>query len=96
MLPDDYLEFLRHHDGGEGVSVFERAADVGPAEDVAPGNDHLDGLIVFGGDGRGEVFCFDDQGEVLVVPLIGDRDDAGPQGDFLTFTRRLADGAIFD
>ena len=41
----------------------------------------------FGTNGAGEAFVFNDAGEVLVVPWIGGREDAIPQGRFPAFVR---------
>lgn len=95
-LPDDYLDFLAHHNGGERVSRLLPAREVAPVEAAEPGLDPLEGLVEFGGTGGGEAFCFDDDGNVLVVPFIGDREDAMIVGDFTRFTHRLAAGELFD
>lgn len=58
--------------------------------------DHLAGFIVFGSDGGGEAFVFEQAGAGYVVPWIGSRDDAVPQGSFTEFVQRLAAGEMFD
>ena len=100
-LPLDYVEFLRRHNGGEGPVGGEGWARFIPVERIAEETsecselDHLNGLLVFGTDGAGEAFVFNHAGEVLVVPWIGEREDAIPQGRFPAFARRLADGLAF-
>ncbi len=58
--------------------------------------DHLRGWTLFATDGGGEAFVFTDAGEVLVVPFIGDREDAVRQGSFHDFLKRLAHGLSFE
>ena len=100
-LPLDYVEFLRLHDGGEGPVGAEGWARFIPVEKLSEENrqcselDHLKGFLVFGTNGADEAFVFNDAGEVLVVPWIGGREDAIPQGRFAAFVRRLADGLLF-
>ena len=78
-LPDDYLDFLRQHNGGEGfvgdnyiifwkteeLSDFNREYEV---EKYAPG------IFLFGSSGGGEGYGFDTQSAALPivrVPFIG-------------------------
>jgi hypothetical protein len=97
QVPNDYLEFLRAHDGAVGAAgVLEPAAQVGDGRELHPELAHLHGLVVFGSDGAGEAFAFTREGTVVVIPWIGDREDAIPQGSFSTFLRRLVEGTLFD
>lgn len=103
-LPDDYLDFLRHHDGGEGIFgknyvVLWRAGELNSfnsdyeVEELAPE------IILFGQDGGGEAYGFDTRlGSMAIVrvPLIGiSADDAvhlAPNFiDFLTSNRDFAE-----
>jgi hypothetical protein len=97
QVPDDYLEFLIAHDGADGaVGVLAPVAEIGRAEDLYPELDHLRGLVVFGSDGGLEAFGFDPAGTVVVLPWIGGREDAVPQGSFAQFLRRLIEGRLLD
>jgi hypothetical protein len=97
QLPEDYLAFLTAHDGADGaVGRLDPAAAIGRADDVYPEHDHMRGLVIFGSNGGLEAFCFDHDGSVLVVPWIGGREDAIPQGTFPEFLARLVDGRLFE
>lgn len=99
-LPQDYAEFLREHDGAEGfigasyVRFYGRSGFV--ADNASPALDHLVGLVVFGTNGAGEAFAFDRSGQVVVIPWIGSREDAIPQGSFADFIQRLHDDRVFE
>jgi hypothetical protein len=58
--------------------------------------DHLHGLVVLGSDGGLEAFGFDPAGTVVVLPWIGGREDAVPQGSFAQFLRRLIERRLLD
>jgi hypothetical protein len=97
QVAEDYLDFLSAHDGAEGaVGVLAPVAEVGRGEDLYPELDHLHGLVVFGSDGGLEAFGFDTGGTVVVVPWIGGREDAVPQGSFAQFLLRLVEGHLLD
>jgi hypothetical protein len=99
-LPSQYCAFLREHDGAEGFIGPSYARFYGTAqleEDAeAGGLDHFVGWTVFGTNGAGEAFAFDERGNVQVVPWIGAREDAIPQGSLTDFVRRLMGDAVFD
>jgi len=101
-LPAEYVAFLLEHNGGEGPVGEEGWGAFHPIEDLPQmqtdyaGLDHLGGWIIFGSDGGGEAFVFDQEGSVLVVPWIGGREDAVPQGSFTEFVQRLAAGRMLD
>lgn len=101
-LPADYVEFLLQHNGGEGPVGAEGWGALAAIEDLPQTQadyaelDHLAGWIIFGSDGGGEAFVFDQEGVVLVVPWIGGREDAVAQGSFVDFLQRLADGRLLD
>lgn len=101
-LPPDYVEFLLLHNGGEGAVGGEGWARLMRTEDLAKENalcsdlDHLASWLLFGTDGADEAFVFDDSGQALMVPWLGGRDDAIPQGRFLDFLRRLGTGLTFE
>jgi len=98
-LPADYVSFLREHDGAEGFvgENFARFLGVAEleAERASEALDHLEGWTVFGSNGAGEAFAFDDQVQVKLVPWIGARDDAIDQGSFTDFVTRLHADTIF-
>lgn len=97
QVPDDYLAFLRAHDGAEGaVGRLAPVAEVGLADDLYPELDHLHGLVEFGSNGGLEMFGFDPNGGVVVIPWIGSPEDAIPQGSFAEFLRRLVEQRLFD
>jgi hypothetical protein len=97
QVPEQYLAFLKAHDGAEGaVGVLHRAAEVGRAEDFYPELDHLRRLVVFGSNGGLEAFCFNPSGAVVVLPWIGGPEDTIPQGSFSEFLRRLVEQRLFD
>jgi hypothetical protein len=101
-LPEEYVMFLLEHNGADGPVGEEGWAVFYPAEELAAVNadygelDHLTGWFIFGGNGAGEAYAFDEHGEVFVVPHIGGREDAIRQGRFEPFLRRLADGTMFN
>jgi hypothetical protein len=97
QVPDDYLAFLKAHDGAEGaVGRLAPVAEVGLADDLYPELDHLRGLVAFGSNGGLEMFGFDRNGGVVVMPWIGGPEDAIPQGAFAEFLRRLVEQRLFD
>jgi SMI1 / KNR4 family (SUKH-1) len=92
LLPADYLAFMEQHDGAGGTEGdLWSAAEVGRGRDVCPEVDHLAELVVFGGNGGGEAFTFDADGQVVVIPWIGGAEDAIPQGSFTEFLARRFD-----
>jgi hypothetical protein len=96
-LPAEYLQFLGEHNGAEGaVGEIVAAEELAFADEKYPELDHLAGLVVFGSDGGLEAFAFDEHGEVLVIPWIGGREDAIPQGSFVEFTKRLVSDELFE
>ncbi len=101
-LPSEYVEFLLAHNGGEGLVGDHGYARFDPVEDL-PANqaelydfDHLAYWVVFGTNGAGEGYAFDEHGEILVVPWLGGREDAIRQGRFPEFLRRCAAGTMFE
>jgi hypothetical protein len=97
QLPSDYRAFLLEHNGGEGaIAQLMPVEQLALAEEAYPELDHLAGWVVFGSDGGGEAFVFNEAGEVLLVPWIGSREDAIPQGSFTEFTQRLVKGELFE
>lgn len=65
-LPEDYLDFLRHSNGGEGdLPVLPFNAVIWPAREIMENNrgyelrDFVPGFFAFGGNGGGEMLAFD-------------------------------------
>ena len=75
---------------------FVGLGDLAHEQEMLDQLDHLRDFLVFGGDGGGEVYGFTHDGQVVVVPLIGDVEDAIPQGSFTDFMLRCAAGTMFE
>ena len=63
-LPPDYLDFLRHSDGGIGHGpdlfvILDRAGEVAATTAGYGANEFVPGLIIFGSDGCGNVLGID-------------------------------------
>ncbi len=77
-LPRDYVEFLFQSNGAEGFVgksylVLWRIEDLARNNEAIQVNDFTPGLLLFGGDGGGEVYGFDMREEiapVVEIPLI--------------------------
>jgi hypothetical protein len=71
-FPSDYVAFMVTSNGGFGDSV-RAVIEIDPIEEMAPGDQPLDGLpgvFRFGGDGAEETFAFDIRnGEVVIVAV---------------------------
>jgi hypothetical protein len=78
-LPSDYLDFLRHHNGGEGFIgdnyiVFWKAEDLADFNREYEVEKYAPGILLFGSDGGGEGYGFDAQSvamPIVRVPFIG-------------------------
>jgi cell wall assembly regulator SMI1 len=79
VLPNDYKDFLRKANGGEGF-IGENYLILWAAEELAQFNkeyqvqDYAPGLTLFGSDGGGEGFAFDTRSNpapIVQVPFIG-------------------------
>jgi cell wall assembly regulator SMI1 len=97
-FPAEYVAFMSEHNGGEGPVGQAGYAKLWPVEELTQINadyaelDHLDGWVIFGSNMGGEAYVFDRDGQVLMVPWIGSREDAAPQGSFSEFLHRVAAG----
>ncbi|HVH09230.1 MAG TPA: SMI1/KNR4 family protein [Gemmatimonadales bacterium] len=78
-LPEDYIFFLQHSNGGEGfignayviLWPVEQLIEMNRAYHVA---DYAPGLFLFGSDGGGEAFAFDTRSKAMPiasVPFVG-------------------------
>lgn len=103
-FPPEYVEFLVATDGGAGPVGEGGYAAFHGVEQLPEVNrmyaahpfEQFEGLVIFGGDGGGEAFCFDRDGRVVVVAYISAREDNVPVGPFPEFMRRLGAGRLFD
>jgi hypothetical protein len=78
-IPDDYLEFLALHNGGEGF-VGDNYLVLWAAEDLVTYNREYEvdtyapGVFLFGSDGGGEAYGYDtlsDPKSIVRLPFIG-------------------------
>jgi hypothetical protein len=78
-LPQDYLDFLRRHNGGEGFIgdnyiVFWKAEELADFNREYEVEQYAPGILLFGSDGGGEGYGFDTQSAampIVRVPFIG-------------------------
>ena len=99
QLPDEYLQFLKLMDGGEGFIGSVCYVMLWPGEQLIPMSEAYEvqkmapGLLLFGSDGGGEAYGFDtrDKWQIVQVPFIGMKwDVATTMGDsFSSFLSRL-------
>jgi hypothetical protein len=99
-LPNDYTDFLKAGNGGEGVIGSASYAILWKLQELQELNaeyevsEYAPCLFLFGSDGGGEAFAFDmrtSPWSVVQVPFVGmDTELAEPMGDsFLAFLQRL-------
>lgn len=78
-LPDQYIEFIKTANGGEGPIGKEGYLQLWSVSDLKPLNDAYEiaefapGLLLFGSNGGGTGYAFDERDamEVVDVPFIG-------------------------
>ncbi len=78
-LPEDYVRFLRTHNGGEGFLganyiIFWKAEELSSLNREYEVDKYAPGILLFGSDGGGEGYGFDTQDAampVVRVPFIG-------------------------
>lgn len=86
LLPEDYLAFMREHNGGEG-EVGGTYLVLFPLEELTAVYDNYDmgrvlpGYVIIGGDGGGELYCVDENGRYYNVPAMIDKEDLTCLGD---------------
>ena len=101
-LPNDYLTFLRHSNGGEGkLGMDPYWFQIWRAEEVVQFGtgyqvpEHVPGCFAFGSSGGGDLLAFDTRGPspwpVVTIPCIGMALDTVRQiaGDFAEFVQNL-------
>ena len=78
-FPEDYLNFLRHHNGGEGF-IGDNYVVLWKAEELCDFNQKYEvekyapGIFLFGSDGGGEGYGFDTESmtmPIVQIPFIG-------------------------
>ena len=80
VLPKNYLEFMKKHNGGEG-EIGENWLILYSLEDLQEINDDyeikqfLPGCIIIGSNGGGELYGLDNKGNYFNVPMIMDESD---------------------
>jgi hypothetical protein len=100
-LPEDYVRFLKHANGGEGF-VGKGYAILWPVDELASMNrsyevqEYAPGLLIFGSDGGGEAYGFDTRTSdwiVVQVPFVGMTWSlARPRGaSFIAFLKNLSE-----
>ena len=79
VLPKDYVEFMKKHNGGEG-DIGETWLILYPLEELQEINDDyeieefLPGHIIIGSNGGGELYGIDINGNFFNVPVIMEED----------------------
>lgn len=104
-LPDDYVEFLRFANGGEGFVADLAYLILWRVEDLVRNNEgyrvkeYVPGLFIFGSDGGGEAYGFDTRSaewRIVTVPFVGmDWSMARSMGDsFHAFIQNLSQSRL--
>ena len=95
-VPNDYLEFMKLFNGGEGPVGNESYLALFELEELLDYNDSLEHYssseyTVFASDGGNTIFAFDKSGEVLEFDLIGLGPDEAIRrtGGFIEFLATL-------
>ena len=79
-LPDDYREFLKSANGGEGFVgdkeyiILWGVDELGPMNRAYEVEDYAPGLLIFGSDGGGDAYGFDTrkpQWTTVQIPFVG-------------------------
>jgi len=78
ILPDDYLEFIRESNGGEGIIGERHYLSLWKIEELAKLNKDYDteiyapGYLIFGSDGGGTAYAFDKaNGNIVSFQFVG-------------------------
>lgn len=97
ILPEQYIEFMRKHNGGEG-DIGETWFILFPLEELQEINDDyeieefLPGHIIIGSNGGGELYGIDEDGNYFNVPALIDEDDVSLLGtDIESLPERVND-----
>lgn len=86
VLPKQYLEFMKNHNGGEG-DIGETWLILLPLEKLQEINDDycmenfLPNHIIIGSNGNGELYGVDSSGNYFNVPIMIDENDVTVLGD---------------
>lgn len=99
----DYVRFATEiGDGGAGLVgedgwlELSRVGDLPRFQEQFRELEHIAPYTVFGGNGSGESFVFDADGNVLAISHLGGPDDIARPGTFIELLRRLAAGKLFE
>lgn len=90
LLPKDYVEFMKKHNGGEG-DIGETWLILYPLEELQEINDDyeieqfLPNHIIIGSNGGGELYGIDGKGNYFNVPVLIDEDDVALLGTDIEF-----------
>lgn len=100
LLPE-YRSLLGLYNGvdgpvGVGWLILHPVENLAEIQALYGDLNYLLGWLIIGTDGGGEAIVLDEQGQVLVAPWIGDREDARLQGDIISFVGRVHSGKMFD
>ena len=85
VLPNDYIEFMKRHNGGQG-DIGETWLILYRLEELQEINDDyeievfLPGHIIIGSNGGGELYGIDNKGNYFNVPVLIDEDDVAVLG----------------
>lgn len=88
VLPQQYLDFMKKHNGGEG-DIGETWLILFPLEELQEINDDyrigefLPNRIIIGSNGGGELYGIDGGGGYFNVPIVIDENDVTALGDDL-------------
>ncbi len=80
VLPEQYIEFMKKHNGGEG-DIGETWLVLYPLEELQEVNDgnetekYLPGRIIIGSNGAGELYGIDKDGNYFNVPVMMEVND---------------------
>ena len=95
VLPKDYVEFMKKHNGGEG-DIGETWLILYPLEELQEINDDyeieqfLPNHIIVGSNGGGELYGIDSKGNYFNVPVLMDENDIALLGtDMELLTDRI-------
>lgn len=96
LLPEDYLAFMKEHNGGEG-EIGETYLVLFPLEELGTVNDNYDtenilpDCAIIGGDGGGELYGVTADGRYFNVPAIMDKEDVTYLGSSM---KRFIEGVV--
>ena len=80
VLPNDYIEFIKKHNGGQGDIgktwlILYRLEELQEINDNYKIEVFLPGHIIIGSNGGSELYGIDNKGNYFNVPVLLDKDD---------------------